>query len=255
MRADDALVAWAAKQHTYAADLLAPPAAAAVQALLLGRRQGAQAGPGGVPALSLAERKEVVQVLRQLAAVAQPNRCVAFSQRSFLRPGPQESPCSCRSSASTPSRRRLTPLPAHHPLHRNKSQSHVAHCTQESVEQAATTALLKEQTRIRTMGFPRKVAVKGFNRRNHRDGGQGAGTGGSTTTSNSSSTAAPGSLSSAGHPKKPAVRALDMVDTQMSRVPLKWAGSSVVPPSSSYTATFGAHPGRSPQVGCACVRV
>lgn len=67
VRADEALIGWVAKQHTHFAELLSPQAAAAAVALLEGR---AAAGS----TLSLSERKELLQVLRQLAAVVQPDR-------------------------------------------------------------------------------------------------------------------------------------------------------------------------------------
>jgi hypothetical protein len=34
----------------------------------------------------------------------------------------------------------------------------------------------------------------------------------------------------------------DTIETQKSKVPLKWAASDLVPKCSSYTAAFGAHP-------------
>lgn len=70
VRADEALIGWVAKQHTHFADLLLPQAEAAVAAMLEGR-----AAAGGSRTLSLSERKEMLQVLRQLAAVVQPDRC------------------------------------------------------------------------------------------------------------------------------------------------------------------------------------
>jgi hypothetical protein len=72
VRADEALIGWVAKQQTHFADLLTPQAAAAVAALLEGK--AASAAAGGSSGLSLSERKELVQVLRQLAAVVQPDR-------------------------------------------------------------------------------------------------------------------------------------------------------------------------------------
>jgi hypothetical protein len=98
VRADDALISWAAKQKLYFNDLLSPQAAAAVAALLEGQQPAAAAdaacaglgaapgdreagaagaaGAGGVGVLPLAERKGLVEMLRQLSSVVQPDRCV-----------------------------------------------------------------------------------------------------------------------------------------------------------------------------------
>lgn len=79
VRAEEALIGWVAKQQTHFADLLSPQAAAAVAALLEGKpaaAAGVAAGGGsnGSSGLSLSERKEMLGVLRLLAAVVQPNR-------------------------------------------------------------------------------------------------------------------------------------------------------------------------------------
>jgi hypothetical protein len=86
VRADTALINWVAKQRTHFADLLSPQAAAAAAALLEGSAgsSGAAAagsngssgsdGGGSSAGLSVSERKEMVGVLRQLAAVVQPDR-------------------------------------------------------------------------------------------------------------------------------------------------------------------------------------
>jgi hypothetical protein len=131
--------------------------------------------------------------------------------------------------------------------HRAKSTSHMHHCLQTSVEEAQTSALLKEQTRIRTMGFPRKVTVKGFTRPLSSTAALG-----STGTASAGSTGAlqdavHGSSGSSGS-RRPAVRASEMIDTQKSKVPLKWAASNLVPPCSTYTSAHGTNPGQSPQV-------
>lgn len=124
------------------------------------------------------------------------------------------------------------------------------HCKQTSVEEASTTFLLKEQTRIRTMGFPRKVTVKGFRPLSSTAALASVATHGTSGSIGSGrvQSAAAGSSSTGG--RKAAVRASEMIDTQKSKVPLKWAASNLVPPSSTYTSTHGAHPGRSPQVRC-----
>lgn len=134
--------------------------------------------------------------------------------------------------------------------HRAKSTSHVHHCLQTSVEEAQTTALLKEQTRIRTMGFPRKVTVKGFTRPLSSTAALGI-----TSTAGALQDAVHGSSGGLQQPaagsnggRKPAVRASEMIDTQKSRVPLKWAASNLVPPCSTYTSAHGTNPGQSPQV-------
>jgi hypothetical protein len=92
VRADDALVSWAAKQKLYVGDLLSPQAATAVAALLEGRplpgavAHAAAAAPAGaaissdsssIGVLPLAERKGLVEMLRQLSSVVQPDRCVS----------------------------------------------------------------------------------------------------------------------------------------------------------------------------------
>lgn len=76
MRAEEALIGWVAKQQIHFADLLSPQAAAAVAALLEGQpaAAAAAAADGGSSGLSLSERKELLGVLRLLAAVVQPNR-------------------------------------------------------------------------------------------------------------------------------------------------------------------------------------
>lgn len=76
MRADEALIGWVAKQHTPFAGLLTPQAEAAVAALLEGgsSSSNASSSSGGAGVLSLSERKELLGVLRQLAAVVQPDR-------------------------------------------------------------------------------------------------------------------------------------------------------------------------------------
>lgn len=96
VRADDALIGWAAKQKLYFEDLFTPQAAAAVAALLEGKAllgagpaAAAAGGAGtaiadsssdgtaaGVPGenLSLADRKGLVDMLRQLSAVVKPDR-------------------------------------------------------------------------------------------------------------------------------------------------------------------------------------
>jgi hypothetical protein len=79
VRADEALIGWVAKQQTHFADLLTPQAAAAVAALLEGKPAAATAAAAGssssgTSGLSLFERKQLVRVLRQLAAVVQPDR-------------------------------------------------------------------------------------------------------------------------------------------------------------------------------------
>jgi hypothetical protein len=96
VRADDALISWAAKQKLYFNDLLSPHAAAIVAALLEGQQPaaaadaaGAAAVAGAAPAgresgaagvgvgvLPLAERKGLVDMLRQLSSVVQPDRWV-----------------------------------------------------------------------------------------------------------------------------------------------------------------------------------
>jgi hypothetical protein len=141
------------------------------------------------------------------------------------------------------------------------SLSHTTHKPHYSVEQPQTTALMKEQTRIRTMGFPRKVEVKGFAHtatKTAAASAAAASAGHAGMMSQTQEAAAAcgaactgGSSSSGGATKKagkPSVKASEMIDTLSSKVPLKWAASSVVVPGSSYTAAFGSNPGRSPQV-------
>jgi hypothetical protein len=138
-----------------------------------------------------------------------------------------------------------------------QSLSHTTHKPQYRVEQPETTALMKEQTRIRTMGFPRKVEVKGIAHTATKTAAAAAASAGNTGMHSQTQEAAAaactavGGSSSGGAIKKagkPAVKASDMVDTLSSKVPLKWAASSVVVPGSSYTTAFGSNPGRSPQV-------
>lgn len=79
VRADAALINWVAKQRTHFADLLSPQAAAAAAALLEGSAgssagAGSSSGSDSSAGLSVPERKEMVGVLRQLAAVVQPDR-------------------------------------------------------------------------------------------------------------------------------------------------------------------------------------
>jgi hypothetical protein len=133
--------------------------------------------------------------------------------------------------------------------------SHTTHKPQYSVEQSETTALMKEQTRIRIMGFPRKVEVKGFAHPATKTAAAAntaaTVTGAEGVSSNRQQAAAVAGTGSSGISKKSgksAVKASDMVDTLSSKVPLKWAASSVVVPGSSYMAAYGANPGRSPQV-------
>lgn len=141
----------------------------------------------------------------------------------------------------------------HHPT-RDKSTSHSHHCRQVSLEEASTTALLKEQTRIKTMGFPRKVSVKGFARPLSSTASTAAVEGaGSAAAATAAGRIGGRGVQSAACGRRPAAAAAGsasaLVDTQKSRVPLKWAASSLVPPCSTYNAQHGAHPGRSPQVG------
>jgi hypothetical protein len=140
----------------------------------------------------------------------------------------------------------------------------VLHCKQTSVEEEATTALLKEQTRFKTMGFPRKVSIKGFNRpisstaalgtvsasaSSGLDAVHGAGMQSACSTGGAGVSGRGSICGSQACVRKPVtVKASDMVDTQKSSVPLKWAASNLVPPCSMYTSAHGAHPGRSPQV-------
>jgi regulator of protease activity HflC (stomatin/prohibitin superfamily) len=136
-----------------------------------------------------------------------------------------------------------------------QSLSHTTHKPQYSVEQPETTARMKEQTRIRTMGFPRKVEVKGLAHTATKTAtaaaaASSAGAAAAGTQEAAGAAAGSSSSSSSGKkPGRPAVKASDMIDTLSSKVPLKWAASSVVVPGSSYTAAFGSNPGRSPQVG------
>jgi hypothetical protein len=134
--------------------------------------------------------------------------------------------------------------------------SHTTHKPQYSVEQPETTALMKEQTRIRTMGFPRKVEVKGFAHTATKAAAAAAASAGeavlnqeaAVAASNTTTSSTSSSTSSSKKSGKPAVKASEMIDTLSSKVPLKWAASSVVVPGSSYTAAYGSNPGRSPQV-------
>lgn len=71
MRQQIALAAWVARQRTYSAGLLTPRAADAAAALL-----------GSLPP---GQRTELVELLRQLHAVARPERCGA---RARARPLP-----------------------------------------------------------------------------------------------------------------------------------------------------------------------
>lgn len=137
------------------------------------------------------------------------------------------------------------------------------HCRQVSMDEASTTALLKEQTHIKTTGFPRKVTVKGFARplsssASTVQGASAAAAAAGRCGINSSGASAGAVLGgrgvqSAGCCRRPATAAAvgsasALIDTQKSRVPLKWAASSLVPPCSTYNAQHGPHPGRSPQV-------
>lgn len=80
MRADEALISWSAKQKLYYGDVLTPQAAAAVEKLLDGKQQlaeasGTAAGETGAAAgLSVADRKGLVETLRQVNAVVLPDR-------------------------------------------------------------------------------------------------------------------------------------------------------------------------------------
>jgi hypothetical protein len=134
--------------------------------------------------------------------------------------------------------------------HRDKSTSHTLHCKQVSVEEASTTTLLKEQTRIKTMGFPRKVSVKGFARplsstaaaAVQQGGAPAAATGrGSNGNSNGGAPFGGRGVQSAGCIRSPtaAVSASALIDTQKSKVPLKWAASNLVPPAAPTTPSMG----------------
>ncbi|KAF6258841.1 hypothetical protein COO60DRAFT_1074463 [Scenedesmus sp. NREL 46B-D3] len=213
LRADAALVGWAAQQKLYFGDLLSPQAAAAVAGLLEGRQPAAAAGAaagearaaaGRAGALPLADRKGLVDMLRQLSSVVQPDS--------------------------------------------TQSLSHTAHKPQYSVEQPGTTCLMREQTRLRTMGCPRKVEVKGFAHAATKTAAAAAAAPALQRDEAAAAGSASSSRSSSNKPGRPAVKASDMIDTLSSKVPLKWAASSVVAPGSSYTAAFGSNPGRSPQM-------
>lgn len=68
MRREQALAAWVAKQKMYSSDLLGPEAAEAVEALLT-----LPPGAGGVTG---AARQELIDWLRQLQGVVDPDRWV-----------------------------------------------------------------------------------------------------------------------------------------------------------------------------------
>jgi hypothetical protein len=112
VRADDALISWAAKQKLYFGDLLSPQAAAAVAALLEGRQpaaadaapgaaaatreaRGAGVGGVGVGVLPLAERKGLVEMLRQLSSVVQPDRYVCMHVQVLQQQSARAAHASC----------------------------------------------------------------------------------------------------------------------------------------------------------------
>eukprot|EP00879_Flechtneria_rotunda_P001687 GHRR01001847.1.p1 GENE.GHRR01001847.1~~GHRR01001847.1.p1 ORF type:complete len:491 (+),score=205.40 GHRR01001847.1:25-1473(+) len=217
VRADDALTNWAAKQKLYFGDLLTPEASAAVAAMLEGKatadstantaaKQTAAALQGQFASLPLSVRKDLLEMLRQLAAVVQPDRTT--------------------------------------------STTHTVHKPQYSVEQSETTALMKEQTRIRTMGFPRKVEVKGFTATTGAAATAAAAAGSQTSSSSGHAGNNDGTVLACKsmHQTVKAPKASNMIDTLMSKVPLKWAASSVMAPASSYTASFGENLGRTTQM-------
>lgn len=137
---------------------------------------------------------------------------------------------------------------------------HTLHKPQYSVENTETTAIMKEQTRIKTMGFPRKVEVKGFAHNAPKAStsssrAASAGPLGSSSTT-AGGVAKPGSSGIGVNSKGPGritrgPKASEMIDTFSSKVPLKWAASAVGAPTSSYTSSYGGNPGHAPQV-CIC---
>jgi hypothetical protein len=106
------------------------------------------------------------------------------------------------------------------------------------------------------MGFPRKVEVKGFRHTSASDAAAPAPPGGADDGALQTAAPAPGAAAgrlSATAQRAKHVKASDMVETLNSKCPLKWACSELYPATSSYTAAFGSNPGRSVQVGYACL--
>ncbi|GBF90561.1 hypothetical protein Rsub_03133 [Raphidocelis subcapitata] len=219
VRQQTALASWVARQRTYTDGLLAPRAADAAAALL-----------GALPP---GERTELVELLRQLHAVARPES--------------------------------------------TKPVSHELHCRQHSVEDAEATALLKWQTRIKTMGFPRKVEVKGLRHAPASDPAAAAASAAPDAAAapaageaaTGAAAAAAAAAAARGRRTAAALRAArggggggggrpkagDLIETLASHCPLKWACSELYPATSSYSASFGTHPGRMhrvvfPEVDC-----
>lgn len=132
------------------------------------------------------------------------------------------------------------------PVCSKKSTMRSSYKPQYSVEDRETTSLMKEQTRVKTMGFPRKVEVKGFaSPPKAATGSRRAGSASLVATGGSTGSLS-GSPTRRGHHKS--LKASEMVDTFSSNVPLKWASTAVGNPTSSYTASFGGNPGHAPQV-------
>jgi len=103
----------------------------------------------------------------------------------------------------------------------------------------------------RTMGFPRKVEVKGFK---HATAGSGAASGAADGTTSAAGAVEAANCSTAAsrrpHGKRPggAVKASELVETLNSKCPLKWACSELYPATSSYVAAFGSNLTRTTQM-------
>lgn len=128
---------------------------------------------------------------------------------------------------------------------------------------------MKEQTRIKTMGFPKKVEVKGLattakaKQQPAADTANPAAAGSNDVVAHSSTqgvndTHGAEGLQNLQHSAACAtaeraatkhVRAGEMIETLKSKVPLKWACSELYPATSSYITAFGGNPGKTPQVG------
>ena len=140
-----------------------------------------------------------------------------------------------------------------------QSEAHTSYKQQYSVEQPETTTLMKQQTRIKTMGVPKAVTVKGFCL------SKGARKTAAAATADDA-VCLPMEQPSAGpqqhhrhqkeqHPQPAsrhtakAPKASDTVDTLSSKVPIKWAAAAAAGmPTSTYSAAFGGQPNRSTQV-------
>ena len=145
VRQQRALAAWVSKQRTYCQGLLTPAATEGVASLL-------ESLPGP-------DKAELVELLRTLHAVAQPQRYMRAARPR--RPGPLAPAAAGRVALMWRRPRPAAHLPpaARRAPRRSQPLSHELHCKQYSVEDAATTALLKEQTRAKCARARRAAAA------------------------------------------------------------------------------------------------